>query len=179
MIETLHVLPDSLKLPHRIRVDDELTLREIVAKDSFGAAVDRQDIRRYITWVALAANSPERPPLDVLKEYSGGSFRGRYAIEYQNRLAGYLGCAQGTQSGLLGLSYFTFIRGEHLSERAVNAFVGQSLPAITGFELTIADDNIPSRRVAASCGFTVTNMFVQDNVLNLSERVYHRPIDIQ
>lgn len=178
MTEAVHVLPDSVRLPHRIRADDEAVLREIVAKDSFGIAVHHiHDIKRYITWVALAAASPERRPLDVLKEHNGGSFRGRYAIEYRNRLAGYLGCAQGTGAGVLSLSYFTFVRGEHLSERAVNAFIGQPPQGITELELTIADDNLPSQHVAASCGFVSTNFFVQDSILNLNERVYRRPIE--
>ena len=179
MAKTAHILPDFVRLPHRIHVDDEVTLREIIAKDSFDAAIQRQDIQRYITWVALAAASPERYPLDVLKEYNGGSFRGRYAIEYRNGLAGYLGCAEGTAAGTLSLSYFTFVRGRHLSERVVSAFVGQRPQGVTEYELTIADDNLPSRRVAVSCGFTATGFFVQDDVLNLDERIYRKPITVQ
>lgn len=154
-------------------------LREILARDSFDLAVGMQDVQRYITWVALAARSPERRPLDVLKDYSGGSFRGRYAIEYRDGLAGYLGCSPGTAAGRLSLSYFTFVRGKHLSERAVNAFATQAIPGVTGFELTIADSNLASRRVAAACGFAATDEFVQDTVLNLSERVYRRHGELQ
>lgn len=179
MIETVHALPDSLRVPRRIPVDSEVMLREILARDSFDLAVGMQDVQRYITWVALAARSPERRPLDVLKEYGGGSFRGRFAIEYANGLAGYIGCTQGVETGRLSLSYFTFVRGKHLAERAVSAFAAQVIPGVTGFELTIADGNLASRRVAAACGFTATGEIIHDTVLNLPERIYHRPSALQ
>lgn len=169
------MLPDFVKLPRQILVDDRMILRQIERRHSFEAAVSRKDIQRYITWVALAAQSPQRSPIEGLREYSGGTLRGRYAIELDNRLAGYMGCTQGTENGVLSISYFTVTRGQRLAERAVQAFTALSLPNVNGFELTIADDNIPSQRVANACGFTATEQFIRDEVLQLDERVYRKP----
>ena len=179
MIETVHTLPDFVRPPQRIVVDDEVTLRQVLAKDCFDAALGWCDIRQYITWVALAAQTPERRSTEVLKGCSGGSFRGRYAIEYRDGLAGYFGAARGTEEDILSLSYFTLMRGRHLAERAVGAFVELELTGIGGFELTIADGNIPSQRTAEKCGFVATDAFVHDTVLQLNERIYRRSIKSQ
>lgn len=156
-----------------------MTLREVVLGDSFEAATGWNDIRRYITWVALAAQEPNVPATDVLKRYNGGSFRGRYAMQCLDGLVGYFGFSQGTAEEVVSLTYFTLRRGEHLAERAINAVVGLDLPRVQQFELTIADENVASRHTAAKCGFRATAAYIWDETLGLHEQIYRRPVGIQ
>jgi RimJ/RimL family protein N-acetyltransferase len=154
-------------------------LRQVEPTDIF-APVDAS-VRRYITWTALALRSPGRPAVDVLKEYCIGSLSGRYMLVADGQQAGYVGISRGIEQDTASIAYYVLpaARGRHLAARAVRAVTDIEIPGITAWELTIADRNRASVRVAEQCGFLATNQYITDEVLRLREQVYRKPRGIE
>jgi len=178
MATSAHSIPLEATLPHVLEIDQTAWLRQVEPTDVF-QPFDRS-IGRYITWAALSIRNPRRQPIDVLTEYCLHTLRGRYMIVAEGQQAGYLGISRGTKRDVAGVAYFVSpaARGKNLASRALRAVTQLEVPEITAWELTIADSNKASIKVAEECGFLATDAYINDGVLRLKERIFRKEIGI-